>query len=410
MTKNKIIDNKLILLLTLVIIVFSDDTMMFGTNSIEMFTNIKLLVQIITCLILCYRFIRDGSVRRVQKPGQYCLFFCAIIIACMIMNRDIRLGYFFMICIVLMSFLFAYYIDFKSFIECFEKVIFYLAVCSIIGMVLGEIYPAALRLLPTITNAGGHKFSNAFVFVYSDIWGRSFGIFREPGVFQLFLILGMLFNLYIYEKVSIFRTLIYSVAVIFTLSTTGFIALFFILIVYLIRIGKHNAGLWFGFVIVLGVGVSILLTKTNLLSVNGSVFNKFLDTGKTRLTTAARYSSITSNIKIWLSNPILGRGLSFVDSEFWVLTIRDYGVDTRSNTNTLLCMLSTYGAFFVAIILSGYSKLIRLLTTSKIEALLICGVLIILSCGERLTFSPIIYILCFYGMQVSYEHRRISDV
>lgn len=409
MIGNKIINDKIVFILTLIIIVFSDDTMMFGTNESTFFIGMKYIVQILLCIAFVLLFIGDQSVRRVNLPGQNCLILCTVVVISMMINRDIRSGYFSIIIVIVMSYLFAYYVEFKSFFVCLEKIVYVLSICSIIGTIVAKMVPGLLSYFPTITNSAGFEFSNGLVFVYSDIWGRSFGIFREPGVFQMFIILGTIIYLYIAEKISIFRVVIYSIAIILTYSTTGFIALFIVLLLYMVKLGKQNIKLFCSLIIVFCVGVGVLITKTNVLSANGIVFSKFRNTGIMDLSAAARYSSVTSNLKMWLTNPLFGRGLSYVDSNFLLMTIRDYGINTGSNTNTLLCMLSTYGIFFVGMILNGYFKLVQVLSKRKIERLLIALVLFILSCGERLTFSPIIYVLCFYGMQVNYEHRRFSD-
>ena len=114
MMRKKIIKEKIVFILTLIIIVFSDETMMFGTNGNTIFINLKYLVQITLCLVVAFFFIKDNSVRRVQLPGQNCLMLCILIIISMIINRDIRSGYFIMLIVTLMSYLFAYYVDFYS--------------------------------------------------------------------------------------------------------------------------------------------------------------------------------------------------------------------------------------------------------------------------------------------------------
>ena len=239
---------------------------------------------------------------------------------------------------------------------------------------------------------------------------RNYGIFREPGVYQMFLMLGLLFYTYYGREFKIYRFFIYIVAVVLTYSTTGYIALIIYLTLYLIKDPRKISGKKKKLVtvILISVGLILLLLKTDLLSADGMIFDKFGNTR--RYTTVARFASISANIKMWLQAPILGNGLSYVGDTFPELSRMEYGYASTHNTNTLLCELATYGILYTAIFVVGYIRLVKVISERRIEHGLIGGVLLVLMFGEKLTFSPIIYVLMFYGLSNrNYTYERLED-
>lgn len=141
------------------------------------------------------------------------------------------------------------------------------------------------------------------------------------------------------------------------------------------------------------VGISLF---TDLLSADGIVFNKFKQLN--RHTTVARMGSLFVNLVIWKRYPLFGAGLTKVSELFPTLCGQMLGFASEHNTNTLLCELATYGIVYTAIFVVGYARFFKLLANKKFEMLLICGIFLVLSVGEKLTFSPIIYVLMYYGM------------
>ena len=110
----------------------------------------------------------------------------------------------------------------------------------------------------------------------------------------------------------------------------------------------------------------------------------------------ARSASIVVNLIIWRKSPILGAGLVSISEQFPILTYQIYGKAISHNTNTLLCELATYGIVYTFILLYGYAEFSKAMSCKISERLLILGIIFILFCGEKLTFSLIVYVLFFY--------------
>ena len=117
-----------------------------------------------------------------------------------------------------------------------------------------------------------------------------------------------------------------------------------------------------------------------------------------RHTTIARFASVFVNIDMWLEKPIFGNGLISVEERFPQLCLLRYDFASPHNTNTLFNELATYGLLYTVIFVIGYVKLVTRFSGRKIEQVMIGLILLLLLFGEKLTFSPIIYILMFYGL------------
>ncbi len=396
---------------TLVLIVVSDDTLWFGTNGNSNFEIIKYCVLLSTLGLLFLSNMGSMDLRRVHRPALLCMIMCILVLITGVYNSDLRTGYFYKCCILILGFLFVRTFPFEQFVETFEKIMFFFAVTSAFCTILATISKTLVASFPVFYNSAGTGFYNLIVCMITVAGEtvRNYGIFREPGVFQMFLMLGLLFYTYYGKKFKIYRLFIYLIALGLTYSTTGYIAVIFYLILYLVKdtrrllVKKKQMAT----LVLIIAGLLVLLLKTDLLSTDGIVFNKF--SNMKRYTTVARFASVFANIEMWLQGPIFGKGLIYVNDTFPEISLMKYGYASTHNTNTLLCELATYGIVYTSILVAGYVQLVKRISERKIEQVLIGVVLLILMFGEKLTFSPMIYILMFYGLSVRNIYEIIDD-
>lgn len=391
--------NVSLFLATLVIVVVSDDTLWFGTNGNTLFINIKYCVLLACLALIFFSNMRIIDLSRVSSSAVLCGLMCALMLITGVFNSDLRTGYFYKCCLLILSCLFAKNFLFEEFARIFEKIMFFFATTSAFCTLLATVNISLVSGFPIFYNSAKSSFYNLIVCMInvSDKTVRNYGIFREPGVFQMFLMLGLLFYTYYAKEFKIYRFAVYVIAIGLTYSTTGYIALIVYLIVYFVKDTR-------GFsvkkkklitIVLIAVALIFILVKTDLLSSDGVVFNKVGD--MKRHTTVARLASVFANIEMWLRSPIFGNGLTYVGDNFPEISLMRYGYESPDNTNTLLCELATYGLLYTVIFVMGYVRFIKKITEKKVEQVLIGIVLVVLSCGEKLTFSPIIYILLFYG-------------
>ncbi len=387
----------------LIIIVVSDDTLLFGANKNSTFVFCKFLILIVLTGLLAFK---DIALRKrfVKVPVVFLelLAMCVLVLLSRMVNYDLTSGYFYKCIILILGYEIANQIKFEEFAYWFEAIMFVLAVASVVGVTVATFARSALSVLPNYENTAGGVFHNAFLFFIPmyESSVRNYGIFREPGVYQTFLILAMLLYLYRSKELNNYKLIIYIVSIILTYSTTGYIALALFLIFYIFRDSAYfqismKKIIMICLMIIALIAVSIF---TDILSADGIVFNKLAQSPARNKSTVARIGSLLVNFEIWKKYPLFGAGLTKTYELFPTICGQMLGIASEHNTNTVLCELATYGIVYTAFFVVGYGRLFKLLANKKNERLLLCGIFLVLSIGEKLTFNPVIYVLMFYGM------------
>ncbi len=392
-------------IVVLLTIIVSDDTLFFGTPGSETFITIKYLVLIGLYIWLLTSFHRLHPSEIIPKI--VCLVICGCIILSGIYNSDIRMGIFYKCFILILSLSIASRLKYQDYSAAYTKIIVAIAAISVIFMLIATISLSLLSFAPIYTNIADQPFYNFFVFLVPTdiIYLRNYGIFREPGVYQMYLIMALIFSTYGNNHFDMRNFVILSMALIFTYSTTGFIAYGVFLIMFYLQRRKTKIPKWVlvRLSLLLIVGISFLALKTDLLSTDGMIFNKLGDTN--RNTTIARLASFTSTYDLWAESPIFGAGLTKTEDDFKAITYAVYGKES-TNTNTLMSELATYGSLYFILIVVGLILYAKKIGLSFLGKCLIFLILVILSSGEKLTFSPFFYILCFYGWTIKPYHQN----
>lgn len=393
------------LLLPLIIYV-SDDTVLFGTNINDTYIYAKYFILLYVFSLLFLKKITCLNTRQFR----YCLFMSMIIIFSSILNDDLRLGLVYKCLLLLLACTYASKISIQRFAYSFINFIYAIAFISVVCTLALIVNSSFFSFAPLIENTANTPFINLYLYVAPTITEnvRNYGVFREPGVYQMYLIMSLLLMTYYSSVFKIKRFIVITLALALTFSTTGYIAYIGVIALFVVNRNKFiiSRKQQRTIVMLLILCFILLTTQTNLLSSDGIVFDKFTNTD--RHTTIARISSLTTNIKIWLQNPTFGAGLQKVNDLFPVITLRDYGFASPHNTNTFLCELATFGIFYFILFIVGIIRFCKLFGNSFIEHLLVFTILFILSIGEKLTFSPFFYIMIFYGYRYNIKQKKYT--
>ena len=183
----------------------------------------------------------------------------------------------------------------------------------------------------------------------TDVLVRNWGPFREPGVFQLFIVVAVIYELFRKKKSNWIKLVVFIFAIITTFSTTGYIALG-VVILAVVLMNKNNMSigqrrLLIGVVIVFVLLILYLSIFTDLIIKSdgyGSVFGKILGSYES-LSYNTRMASIWTNIKIFFENPIFGKGITYVDNHYSAIASSMYGMSIVDNTNMLFILLARFG-------------------------------------------------------------------
>ena len=131
---------------------------------------------------------------------------------------------------------------------------------------------------------------------------RNSGPFWEPGAFAIYLNLALVFNLMNEKKLTSFKSLLFIITILTTLSTSGIVTLMFIIIVYnYFKTRKRLISLLLIPLLVL-FSLSVFF-RTEILydKINTNI-------SLSEVTTTSRFGSAKEDINLFQKNPIIGYG------------------------------------------------------------------------------------------------------
>lgn len=376
----------------LLMLLISDDSYWFGTSGISTLTNICFVFVALLPIYLYFFYHKRNSFQK----GNYVVIGTFVFI---LFNLSGFLNGKFIGGSTVASFLaisgciVADRLKFADFVKSFTNVVILYTLYSLTIYLLVLI---GLLSSYVIENVGGSivNTSCGCIFFFKEFFIRNSCIFREPGMFMIFLNMSFLLDVVFSNKISYVRIVIYTLGVLSTFSTGGIIA--FVLI-YFIFFLKSKGGLNKVFIGGIAcIAIYYLLDSDEFIDL---VFGK-LSEGTENDSTLNRWATTIVPIQIALDNPLYGCGFEnyrdlFIKMSFQTIGIR---IEEAGATNTITSSSAIWGIWigiFWVLALWKFSKKIAFSWFSKI---LIFIVLVILFSNELRFFSAISYILAFYGL------------
>lgn len=375
------------------LIIISSDTFRFGTSGEPIYETIRYGF-ISICFLYLISKNKITSKQYLLLLGFLILFF----ISSFINGGGITGGPILLFISLTVAFATTRLIRISTFSKIFINIILLLSGYSIIIWML--VWSGILP--PTITrNAADSPVLTSFGCVFFDLYLgnglRNSCVFREPGVYMIFLNIAFIMEAFILnENVDRKKIAIYALAVFSTFSTAGFLIFGIIFLIYTL---KSNSGVSkkrtiFPIILILGV-----CTVLSLTSLGDGVFGK-LSAGEESKSFLGRVSSITIPLEILINNPLFGCGIERFENLYVDLAYSQYGIMINPQgmaTNTLLNSSATFGIWYGLFILIGLYKLCQKMRISTIKKLIILLCLVLCLCNEVLTYSIFIYWFIFYG-------------
>lgn len=251
----------------------------------------------------------------------FALLSAVLILAPMVIKRDWQIMYF----SILLGTWFAVFLTF--FVSSEEVARYYVVILSAMAAyslaalyILRPMADNGLITVPVFYNATGWDFQNFGLSFASVTWARdrNFGAFREPGVYQFFLILALYLNNYhvCWKKNWQLWTanVILAVTMLSTLATGGVAELGLLVVVMFFdkKWYKDKQGRIIAAAAVLAVAavvVFIVVRKGSLYYELYDMVFKFVSNPES---SGARIGSIVTDLTIFLQNPILGEKMAVV--------------------------------------------------------------------------------------------------
>ena len=363
----------------------------------EMFPGmVKLSLLLVFSLLL---FLLSGC--RIKKKDFYfltvilMLIFLSLLYNGMVFSLDIGA-----VVGVAVAFFIASALSRREFMEKYNAIFTFLAICSLIGYALFIIAPSLVNRFPIHTWRNGRaRFANMILSVVpvsmSDYY-RNFGIFYEPGIYQIYLNFALLFELF-FLKANPKRIVLWVVTLITTLSTNGIISGGMILFAYGIKLaGNARTKRERNRIIIISVvSLAALLLFVYLYQIgiiDNRLFNKF-STTRNSGSTYDRLNAITYAVNKFGENPLLGVGhINLTDA---------YNI-----TNTPLNLFMLYGLLFGCLVNFAYCMFVVSLPESwLVRAILVVATLSAII-SQNMAREWMIWCIVFYGFKTTRLIKR----
>ena len=185
--------------------------------------------------LLCVAFLAANrrNLKKVFTDSRVILavVFAAIFLLPMLVKRDWQLMYFTVLIGILLAVFLSYFVSLRTAAKYYVVVLTGLAVYSMVAhLLLRPIAEAGILSPRVVTNSLGLEFLDyglAFPTLCVDTKSRNYGLFREPGIYQFFLLMGLYLNNYRVDwekKQSVWVVnVILAAAMLTTLATGGVI-------------------------------------------------------------------------------------------------------------------------------------------------------------------------------------------
>lgn len=244
-----------------------------------------------------------------------------ILLVPMIIKRDWQLMYFSVLLCLLFPVFLTYFTDSREVAKYYVIILTVLGIYSMFATyVLRRMVWAGMLTVPEFFNSNEWPFFH-FGFAYAvnwEFWHRNFGIFREPGVYQFFILLAVFLNNYFVDWDKNWKLWLCNVTLAFTMLTTFAIGGFaemglFILFVYFDQKWyRENWGKIAAVVFLLAmaavVGYIVYAVQQPYfeLTIFYEFYDMFIRLFSNSDSATDRLNAVTTNLQLFTRNPILG--------------------------------------------------------------------------------------------------------
>lgn len=307
--------------------------------------KVALGTMIVISLPLLFCAIKGITINKNKKMVILVSIYMVSMIIPILIKKDYQLYYITTITYALIMFSLVLKYDLNDILKVFNKMVLVLSTYSLIAYLILSKIP--LSIAQIVENSIGLKFYNyGLCFLPVSVNNRNYGIYSEPGIFQIYILLAIIITLYKdikYKKTSL---LILTLTLITTVSIAGFIGYGIILIFFIFHQIIKNKDkiknikkkevlkilIIFTITLILIKG-AFVLNKDSILKFKDDVVSKLKD--KENMSNISRMDSLLIIGEQFLLSPLYGNKFTKV------IDAPMYG-----NTNTITSIFAHFGIYF----------------------------------------------------------------
>jgi len=340
----------------------------------------------------------------IKKSSFYFFIILLSIIITFLLNFDFRGGYAYQLFVVVLAFFIVKKIEYDDFIKIYNKILFFLCNASLLVFIVANTYSDFLKYFPVYENIRGVEFANLYiasVIIKSVGVIRNTGIFREPGVYMIYILLGIIFELFYFERPRIIFCIVFFTTLMTTYSTAGVVAFIVVITGYIIS--SKSSTSWFKLIIFIISSLLITYLLVNESSVS-MLFSKIDQDSLSYNSTLARIASIFVNLHIFMDNLLFGSGLTNYVTLYESTSNTLYGIPLRADgqsANSFMSLFATYGIIYGSIVMFSFYKLAKKIskkTKMTISTLVILTSFLLMFSNEDMRYSLLFNTIIFFGL------------
>lgn len=378
-----------------IIVVYATDTVPVFFSSISRSIALTIITLVFGVVFLVPQ---RGKIRINNIETVYFVFPIALIILSQCFNLDPSMGYENKIIMILFSLLMVKTLSFEEFRDLFVDIMVVIAAVSLLVWITAFLNIPLYQKFPISYNKDFYSMIITNVPVASGNRYRNFGPFWEPGAFQAYLNIAIIFILNSDRiKTSKIKIILLVVANISTFSTTGYLCFGIIIVQYLVS-RNNMSNLKIGMIVIFSIVVIGTLTIGGDYLIN-VVFGKFSSLQSSSL--IIRMYDIKYYFEEWLKNPFTGVGITraFSDASARHMNSVLYRA-FDGTTTTLFRELASFGIFFTIIKVSLLWKFSKKIGNGMLSIILVFFVVLITLNTEDFIYSLFFTNVFYYGLEL----------
>lgn len=383
-------------------IIVSDDSFWFGTADIPLLTSIKNAYGLVLPIAVLFYY---GKKPNNKNSGHFVLIAFAILLSSLF-NGGISGGPILLMFTIFAAIYIATYSNRTKLFVIFVDFVFLVMLYSLVIWVGVNI--GVFGISYYANSIGNNIMTCGYCTFFPDHFNiilRNGGIFREPGMFMVYICLAFLFDFIVNKRIQIYRIILYFVAILSTLSTAGVIIFAVLYFIYTISEGQTK-GSRFVSIGIFVVALALFISEGELLE---DIFEK-IGRGEDSSSTIGRISSITIPLEILKEHPLFGIGVENYFDEYARIGTsiyhRDFGKGL--STNTILNAGGVYGFWLTLVIICGFYTFAKRLFNKKSGWFLAFVCLLMIFSNESMFYSIMVYVLVFMGFYKPSQHYNFN--
>lgn len=299
----------------------------------------------------------------------------------------------------------------QEYIDIFVNLIFVLCICSIIIFTITFISTSFVSRFPRLYDGNSSAYFLGITFIRpATRWVamRNQSIFWEPGVFQTYIVLAFMFEISVYGKRRTSRIVTFVIALVTTMSTTGYIALFISIVIWLLEVNHKKRTKILRFLISFFAILGLAFIVYDLLphGINNKTFDKLYDIingVSTNISVSTRRNSVIYSLRTFAQSPLWGQGSKGLS--LWH-NVNEDGLNLMVFTPGN--WLARFGIVFGGIAIIGFTQIRDYLFEVGVNRFLVALLFIIIIATEAYTTNASILTWVMYGWKCVNTLKRKS--